>query len=188
LPERFRRVFALEPTVMNCSASRGPQATLSDERKAVLQRALRRRAEFDDAVAAFERLRAAPAFARWSEVALWMYVRHGFETLQDGRVRLRCTPQIEAAMLEPIFEAMEQIYSGDARGNPFSWLSEIQCPVRISTAETSAPIYKQMAALALELVPAASQWHFSKVGHCVAQEAHALLLDALAVFDADPRS
>jgi hypothetical protein len=46
-------------------------------------------------------------------------------------------PEIESAMLRPIYAAMEQIYTGDARGNPFAWLSKIECPVRIATAEKS---------------------------------------------------
>ena len=49
-------------------------------------------------------------------------------------MRLRCTPEIESAILLPIYQAMEQVYEGDARGNPFAWLSEIGCPVRIATA------------------------------------------------------
>jgi len=51
------------------------------------------------------------------EASLWAYVRHGFETRPDGRVRLLCRPEIEAAMLRPIFEAMTQIYTGDDPGN-----------------------------------------------------------------------
>ena len=120
-------------------------AGLSDNGKAYAQGVLRRQREFDSAAAAFQRFRAAPAFADWSEGALWAYVRHGFETLPDGRVGLLCRPEIEAAMLGPIFEAMEQVYAGDERGNPFAWLSRIECPVRVATAEKSWPIYKEMA-------------------------------------------
>ena len=119
---------------------------MSDNGKAYAQGVLRRQREFDSAAAAFQRFRAAPAFEDWSEGALWAYVRHGFETLPDGRVRLLCRPEIEAAMLGPIFEAMEQVYAGDERGNPFAWLSEIECPVRVATAGKSWPIYKEMAA------------------------------------------
>jgi pimeloyl-ACP methyl ester carboxylesterase len=38
---------------------------------------------------------------------------------------------------------------------------------------------------AIALLPAASQWRFEGVGHCVAQEAPALLLQALKAFEAD---
>ena len=97
-------------------------------------------------------------------------------------MRLRCTPEIESAILLPIYQAMEQVYDGDARGNPFAWLSEIGCPVRITTAGDSWPVYKEMASRATALLPAASQWRFEGVGHCVAQEAPVLLHQALAAF------
>ena len=39
-----------------------------------------------------------------------------------------------------------------------------------------------MAARAVALIPAASQWSFDGVGHCVAQEDPKLLLQALLAF------
>jgi pimeloyl-ACP methyl ester carboxylesterase len=178
LPQRFSRLFVMEPTVMDPRSARADGAQLSDKGMSLVQGVLRRQVEFEGAAAAFQRFRAAPAFADWSEPALWTYVRHGFEVLQDGRVRLLCTPQIESAVLLPIFEAMEQVYAGDQRGNPFRWLSEIDCPVRVATAERSWPIYKAMAARAVALIPLVSHWSFDGVGHCVAQERPALLLEA----------
>jgi pimeloyl-ACP methyl ester carboxylesterase len=115
------------------------------------------------------------------------YIAHGFARLDDGRVRLKCTPEIESAVLLPILEAMEQVYTGDARGNPFGWLSGIKCPVRIATTEKSWPIYKQMASRAIALLPAASEMKFDGVGHNVAQEAPELVLRALRAFAAQVR-
>ena len=183
LPRRFSRLFVMEPTVMDPRANRGSSAQLSDKALANVQGVLRRQAEFDSADAAFQRFRTAPAFAQWTERALWAYIRHGFEQLPDGRVRLLCTPENEAAMLLPIFETIEQVYAGDERGNPFAWLSEIDCPVCIATAEKSWPIYKEMAARAAGLMPGASRWTFDGVGHCVVQEAPALVLQAFAAFE-----
>ena len=183
LPQRFSRLFVMEPTIMDPRADRADGARLSDKGAAFVQGVLRRQVEFDSGAAAFQRFRAAPAFADWSERALWEYVRHGFETLQDGRVRLLCRPEIEAAMLLPIFEAMEQVYTGDERGNPFVQLSEIDCPVCVATAERSAPIYREMASRAVALIPVVSQWTFDGVGHCVAQESPKLLLQALRAFE-----
>jgi pimeloyl-ACP methyl ester carboxylesterase len=40
-----------------------------------------------------------------------------------------------------------------------------------------------MAARAVALIPDASQWKFDGVGHCVAQEAPALVLGALEAFE-----
>jgi pimeloyl-ACP methyl ester carboxylesterase len=184
LPRHFARIFAMEPTMMDVRAKR-PDAQLSEERRTVMERARRRRAEFESAAAALERFRAAPAFAHWTDRALRAYVHHGFETLAQGGVRLRCSPQIEAAMLGPIFETMEQIYDGDERGNPFDGLSDLGCPVRVSTAERSAPIYKEMAERSLRVIPHATRWSFEGVGHSVAQEKPAVVLEALEVFAHD---
>lgn len=181
-PGRFSRLFVMEPTIMDPRAP--SDGGLSERGSASVQGTLRRQPEFDSAIAAFNRYRAAPAFADWAEDALQAYIRHGFETLPDGRVRLLCRPEIEAAMLRPIFEAMEQVYAGDERGNPFASLTAIDCPVRVATAENSWGVYKEMAARAVALIPGASQWTFDGVGHCVAQEAPDLLLRALETFEA----
>ncbi len=170
---------------MDPRAVRTDAGRLNDTGMARVQGVLRRQAEFESAEAAFRRYRAAPAFANWSERALRAYIRHGFDALPNGRVQLLCRPEIEAAMLLPIVEAMEQIYAGDERGNPFWWLTEIRCPVRVSTAERSWPIYKDMASRAVALIPVVSQWSFDGVGHCVGQEAPALLLQALETFEAE---
>ncbi|WGR91306.1 alpha/beta hydrolase [Bradyrhizobium sp. ISRA443] len=183
MPGRFAHLFVMEPTVMDPRTRR--TGGLSELAMASVQGVLRRQAEFDSPDVLFQRLRKAPAFAPWTEPALWAYVRHGFAELDDGRIRLRCTPEIESALLKPIFQAMEQTYSGDTRGNPFPWLSEISCPVRIATAEQSWPIYKEMAARAAALIPHATRWTFEGIGHCVAQEAPDRLLNALRTFTAE---
>ena len=182
LPARFARLFVIEPTIMDPRAMRPDD--LSDFSKGSVQSARRRRAEFESAEAAFARYRAAPAFAKWTENSLRAYIRHGFAAEEDGRVRLRCTPEIESAVLLPIVEAMEQVYTGDARGNPFRWLSEIACPVRVATTEKSWPIYKEMAARAVALLPAATEMQFDGIGHSVAQEAPERVLAALQAFEA----
>ena len=104
----------------------------------------------------------------------------------DGRVRLRCTPEIEVrhAALRSA-KRWSRFTRGDARGNPFAWLSEIECPVRIATAEKSWPIYKEMASRAAALIPAREPMDISNgVDHCVAQEDPKLLLEALKAFEA----
>ena len=186
-PKRFSRLFAIEPTVMDPRAQQVNGAGLSDKAMFFVQGVLRRQVEFDSADVAFQRFRVAPAFAEWSERALWAYIRHGFSALEHGRMSLLCKPEVESAMLLPIFEAMEQVYAGDHRGNPFGWLAEIDCPVCVATAENSWPIYREMAARAVALIPGVSQWSFEGVGHCVAQEAPALLLQALEAFETRTR-
>ncbi len=181
---RFTRLFVMEPTVMDPRKVRDASAGLSEWATASVQGVLRRQAEFDSLEAVFKRYRAAPAFADWTEASLWAYVRHGFAPLENGRVRLCCTPEIEQAILRPIFEAMDQIYTGDVRGNPFAGLAEIDCPVRVTTAEKSGAIYKEMASRAVSLVPRVSTHAFASIGHCVAQEAPGLVAEAVREFSA----
>jgi pimeloyl-ACP methyl ester carboxylesterase len=185
MPDRFSRLFVMEPTAMNPREARSDGVGLSEFATGAVRGVLRRQAEFDSEEAALLRYQAAPAFAAWTETSLRAYIRHGFAPQADGRVRLRCTPEIESAILLPIFEAMEQVYAGDARGNPFAFLSEINCPVRVATTEKSWAIYKEMAARAVALIPGASQWTFDGVGHCVAQEAPTLVLQALEAFETE---
>jgi pimeloyl-ACP methyl ester carboxylesterase len=180
LPGCFTRLFVMEPTVMYPGAARATH--LSEESLSRLQGTLRRRAEFDSADAALARYRAAPAFADWTETSLRAYVRHGFAPLGGGRVRLCCTPEIEAAILLPIYEAMEQVYVGDARGNPFASLTKLDCPVRVTTAAKSDPIYKEMARRAVSLIPGVTTLVFENAGHCVAQEAPSAVVEAVLEF------
>jgi pimeloyl-ACP methyl ester carboxylesterase len=182
-PGRFRRIFAMEPTAMPPLAAGFVPPALSETYQAALQATLRRRAQLSDRQAAYERLRSRPAFAEWTEAALRRYVEHGFELLPDGRVQLHCLPETEVAMLDPIYRVMDRVYTGDARGQPFERLREIACPVRITTSQKSAPIYKQMAGATAALIPGATTHHFEGVGHCVAQEAPELAAAAILAFD-----
>ena len=183
LPDRFRRLFVMEPTVMDPRAAR--DAALSESSVAASEGVLRRQAEFESFEAAFARFRAAPAFANWTEASLWTFIRTGFVSTGNGRVQLLCMPEVESAILRPIMEAMEQVYTGDARGNPFMWLGEIACPVRVTTAEKSWRIYKEMAKRASALIPDVSLRTFEGVDHCVVQEAPHLVLQAVREFAAE---
>jgi pimeloyl-ACP methyl ester carboxylesterase len=182
MPDRFSRLFVMEPTVMDPREARSDEG-LSEFATGAVRGVLRRQAEFDSEQAALLRYQAAPAFAAWTENSLRAYIQYGFAPQAGGRVRLRCTPEIESAILLPIFEAMEQVYTGDARGNPFAFLSKINCPVRVATTEKSWAIYKEMASRAVALIPGASRWTFDGVGHCVAQEVPGLVLQALEAFE-----
>lgn len=180
LPGRFTRLFVMEPTIMDPRAARA--GGLDEESLSRVEGTLRRRAEFDSADAVFERYRTAPAFADWTVTSLRAYVRHGFVPLENGRVRLCCTPETEAAILRPIYEAMAQVYVGDARGNPFGLLAEIDCPVRVTTAAKSGPIYWEMARRAVTLIPQVSTMVFEDAGHCVAQEEPTAVVEAVREF------
>lgn len=184
MPQRISRLFVMEPTVMDPRIKQ-ERSQLSAGSQAIIRRILHRCCIFESASAAFRRFRATPAFEKWSEPSLRAYIQYGFEPFgDDGRLRLLCRPEIEAAMLRPIFEALEQIYTGDERGNPFLWLSELRCPVCISISERSDHFYKEMASRAMTMLPIASQLTFGGAGHCVAQEAPELVFKAIESFAA----
>ncbi|HTU57332.1 MAG TPA: alpha/beta fold hydrolase, partial [Polyangiales bacterium] len=109
LPDRFDRVFALEPTAMRPPAV-APTTQSNQLFEQLRDATLRRRSELESASVAYDRFRSRPAFAQWTERALWSYLRAGFEQLPDGKLRLLCTPEIEVAMLGPIGEAMANTY------------------------------------------------------------------------------
>lgn len=177
-PVAFRCIFAVEPTVMDAEAprQRPDLQQTRDERLAIAGRRRRVFASFEEA---FERYRTRPAFRAWQPELLQAYVRHGFEEQSDGSVSLRCTPELERAMLAHIFRAMDGSYGGDSRGNPFATLSQIRCRTCIATTEGSQQIYKEMAEVARQAIPGAAAHHFDAVGHSVAQvRPEALVLEA----------
>ena len=184
-PHAFRRIFAMEPTAMDPSL---PAAAPSEHGAGRLEEALRRRATFASFEHAIEHYRARGIFQSWLPELLSAYVHHGFESLQDGSVTLRCTPAIEHALLVPIVSVMNGTYQGDARGNPFETLSQIGCPTRIATTEGSQPIFKHMAEAARRLIPNATSHHFAGVGHSVAQVQPAAVAAAALRFWAEDTS
>ena len=62
--------------------------------------ARRRREEFGSRAEAFARYASRPPLGLLRADALWAYVSHGFEDLDDGTVRLKCRAPSEAATFE----------------------------------------------------------------------------------------
>ena len=131
LPKRFSRLFVMEPTVMDPRAVRADGAGLSDmvdgcraERAAPPGRVRERR----DGVPALSRRTGVCGHGRQS--SLRAYIRHGFAPLRrrPGTTALHAGDRVGHHCVR-ICEAMEQVYTGDDRGNPFAWLTEIDCPV-----------------------------------------------------------
>ena len=65
LPQRFSRLFVMEPTVMDPRAAGTEGERLSDQGRSFAQGVLRRQAEFESATAVYQRFRAAadPGYA-----------------------------------------------------------------------------------------------------------------------------
>jgi pimeloyl-ACP methyl ester carboxylesterase len=83
--------------------------------------ALRRRATFADADAAYANFAAKPPLSELCAESLAAYVGHGFDTADDGTVTLRCRPEVEAAG-----------YLMGTRHRGWDALDGIGCPVTVA--------------------------------------------------------
>ena len=63
--------------------------------------------------------RDKPTFLSWNPEAFDLYINEGFRDLDDGRVELKCAPEVEAA----VFEA------SDADSVLFESMAKVACPV-----------------------------------------------------------
>lgn len=89
-PERVDAAYVYEPSIVEAWK-------LDTEGMATLAGGVRRRrAMFESREAALAAYRDRDPFRRFDEQALAAYVRHGFEELADGSVRLACAPDDEA--------------------------------------------------------------------------------------------
>lgn len=164
-PRSFARLFVIEPTVMDPDDPIRDLEVAPGPDQAALDRFRRRRATFPSRTDARGHLDGRGVFAGWQHDLLEAYVSDGFETGVDGRVTLRCTPAIEAAMLRSIAAAM----NGTHRRATFHALKEIRCPVLVATTERSNDRYERMAKALQRVVADTTIEHLLGAGHAVPQ-------------------
>lgn len=92
-PDLFRRIVAYEPIIFPPSAR---AASVDPADNPLAQSALRRRTTFDSFDAAIANFASKPPLGHFRADALDAYVRHGFAADSDGRVHLKCRPEIES--------------------------------------------------------------------------------------------
>jgi len=159
-PGLFDRLVVFEPTIL---VPRDPED--APDRSQDLAGALRRRAVFESRREVRDHYRGRGFFAGWQDSLLDAYIDHGFAAASDGSVTLRCTPEIEHALLTRIYTAMSGTYTGTV----FDALERIVCPVHIVTTEESSEIYGEMAAEGAQRIGGATTEHLERVGHAVGQ-------------------
>lgn len=93
-PGLFRKAWLFEPIIVPDAAEATHQPS------PLVQSARRRREVFDSYDAAFDRYSSRPPFNMVDPAALRAYVDHGFESLDDGTVRLKCRGETEARTFE----------------------------------------------------------------------------------------
>lgn len=121
-PGTFGALYCFEPIVLPPAAPflAAPNANPLSES------ARRRREVFASRGDAFDNYASKPPFDRLDREALHAYVDHGFEDLDDGRVRLKCRPETEA-------QTFEQGFTHGA----YEHLPEVGCPVTVARGATS---------------------------------------------------
>lgn len=95
-PANFRTVVMLDPPILprvgDLGASLGPEGRLKQTR--------RRRREFNSREELALAYRRKKTFANWCDEAFEHYLNDGFSYQADGRLILRCLPEVEAAIFE----------------------------------------------------------------------------------------
>lgn len=94
-PGRFERVVCVDPVIVPAEV---PDAARRAHSSALVEGALRRRSSWPGRDAAIAHLGSKPLFAEWTERALALYVDEGMTRGADGRVELKCAPEVEAAV------------------------------------------------------------------------------------------
>ena len=108
---------------------------------------------FADRDAAFANYHAKPPMNAFDPDALHAYVDHGFRSLPDGNVELKCSPETEAR----VFEA------GPDNG-AFAGLGRVACPTTVAASGDGAPP-AQMASLVADSLPQGSLRRFPELTH-----------------------
>jgi pimeloyl-ACP methyl ester carboxylesterase len=139
----------VEPTAHDPAVPVDPDPTLSVLFRVLLDRTRARRASFASLQEA--RLRVSRTWPHWPAEATESYLAHALEPRSDGTLALCCTPADEAALLEPIFQVMENRYPAD----DFAVLPRVGCPVTVVSGGRSEGVYPLMASLVARVVPGA---------------------------------
>jgi pimeloyl-ACP methyl ester carboxylesterase len=132
-PGCFRALYCYEPVVMPVDPPLGPRENSLSEG------ARRRRGVFASRDEAYANYAAKPPFAALAPEALRAYVDFGFADEPDGSVRLRCRPEVEAA-----------IYRMGSAHDAFARFADVRCPVTVACGERTdaftPPLVEQQAA------------------------------------------
>lgn len=119
-PDLFRRVVMVDPIVFPRRSQHGHASGANT----MVDRTRDRRDHWPSAQAMFDDLKTKRAFRTWRPEALWDYVWHGAEMGEDGSVRLKCPPALEARM-----------YGSSGAVDLFAELARIAVPTLIIRGE-----------------------------------------------------
>ena len=146
-PGTFRSLYVYEPIVWPTPPPAGSRARL-------IESALRRRDRFESPAAAWANFAAKRPFSGFAREALDAYVACGFQTLDDGSVRLRCQGGWEAA-----------IYRQGMAHDGFSRLASVECPVVVASGDRWEAFAEDVVAAQVAALPSGRMEIFAGLGH-----------------------
>ncbi len=147
-PGTFARLYVYEPIIFPDRVAAGP----AQDRFAELT--ARRRPVFDSRAAALENFSTKPPLATLDRRVLEAYVDHGFAMRSDGTMRIKCAPEVEAA-----------IYRRAADHGLFDVLDEVACPVTVACGSDEGPSAAELAPVVAARLPDAGFERLGGLGH-----------------------
>ncbi|MEY2445879.1 MAG: hypothetical protein QOC57_893 [Ilumatobacteraceae bacterium] len=148
-PELFSSLVIYEPIVFDPSVPVGEGGP-----PRLAEGARRRRSTFDSFDAAIANYAAKPPLGRFTPAALDAYVRHGFRLGEDGRVHLKCRPELEAATFE----------TGMKQGT-WELLPEITVPVTVVCGEPAPDTPARHARAIADRLPNSAYLELDELDH-----------------------
>ena len=148
-PGTFSALYCYEPIVFPFDPPLGPQP---DNPLSVGAR--RRRAVFASREEARQAYAAKPPLDALHPDVLDAYVEHGLADEDDGTVRLRCPPEVEAA-----------VYAMGTAHDAFSRLGEVACPVVVAAGGHSDAVTPALAGRLAAALPRGRAEVFPDLGH-----------------------
>ncbi|MEA2974406.1 MAG: hypothetical protein QOG82_2864 [Actinomycetota bacterium] len=146
-PGTFRALYVYEPIVW-------PTPPPAGSRDFLIEGALRRRDRFKSSAAARANFAAKRPFSGFAPEALDAYVACGFETADDGSVRLRCRGEWEAA-----------VYRQGLVHDGFSRLASVTCPVVVASGDRYEAFGEAVVGAQVAALPSSRVETFTGLGH-----------------------
>ena len=148
-PDLFSGLVIYEPIAFDPSTMSG------DGGPPQLAHGARRRrttfASFDEAIANYS---TKPPLSRFTPAALDAYVRHGFRLGEDGRVHLKCRPELEAATFEM-----------GVQQDTWDLLPEITVPVAVVCGEPAPDTPARHARAVADRLPNSTYLELDELDH-----------------------
>jgi pimeloyl-ACP methyl ester carboxylesterase len=146
--ELFRSLFCFEPILWpDPGAAQARAEKLSEG-------ARRRRASFASLDEAYANYASKPPFSWLDQAALQAYVANGFTAADDGSVRLRCAPAIEA-----------QMYLEGAANDSFNDLARVTCPVVVARGTERGAVERDVIDSQVDMLVDGTVIEFDGLGH-----------------------